>query len=385
MKRFLPLVVALAVVGAAIGSGKIPSIIRHKLADWFSPEDAIPVKAVRVRRSSVASEVHGIGEFRPVQEMDIVATIPGVLQEMRYKVGDSVAAGQLVASLRATELIQRSHQAEAALEAAKADVREKETRLKDLEKELERARELRNRDLIAGQEVSAAEAAAATGRAQTELARAQAAQQQASLEQLRYLLSFSQVLAPFGGVVTRRISEPGSYVQRSEPIITLASLDVMRVRVKIPEKDLHSIHRGMEAQIKAEALPGRVFDGHVVALRSAPDAAGSEPEAEIHVKNNERLLTNGMRASVSLRMNEKRDALVVPQRAVREIAAKSYVDVVVNGRVQQRAVTVAGNQEKTVEITSGVHEGEWVIVDSPRPLMASSRVRMVTEKIDPKQ
>ena len=383
MRRLLPLFFALATVGAVIGYRTASPGIGEKFLGWFVVEDEIPVRAVQVRRVPIALEVHGTGELRPVKEADIVSTIPGVLAEMRYQVGDAVSAGQVVASLRITELVQRSGQTEAALKAAQVDLREKEIRLNDLEKALERTRELRARDLIAAQDVSAAETAAATARAQMELARAQVAQQQASLEQLRYFLSFSKLVAPFSGVVTRRMSEPGTYLRQSEPVVTVGSLDAMRVMSKIPENDLNRVQRGMPARIAVEAFPGRVFEGHVIAMHSGSEAGDSGTGAEILVTNPEHLLKPNMRASVLLLTGEKRNVLLVPRQAVTEIAGKSHVDVVLNGRVQRKAITVGQDQETTVEVVGGVREGDWVVVDSRQPLIANSRVRIAAEKTNP--
>jgi len=383
MKRFLPIFFTLATVSAIIGYRIASSDIGERFLSWFGAENEIPVQAVQVRRGSLTAEVHGSGELRPVKEADVVASIPGILQEVKCKVGDAVAAGQVIASLRATELIQRSRETEAALRAAQGDLRENEAHLSEQQKKLEQTRELSDRDLIARQELSAVESAAATARAQTELARARLAQQQASLEQLRYLLSFSQVLAPFAGVVTRRLSEPGAYLQRSEPIITLGTLDLMQVIIKIPEKDLSLIHRGMPAQIKVEAFPGRIFEGNVSVLHSGSQTTGSSTIAEIHVANRDRLLATGMGASVALLAGEKREALLVPRQAVMEIAGKNYGDVVVKGRVQQRPITVGWNQEGMVEIISGAREGDWIIVGSPAPLTDNTRVRIAAEKKNP--
>ena len=359
----------------------VPSGIGEKLSSWFGAENEIPVEAMQVRRVSLTLEVHGSGDLKAVKEVDVVSSIPGILEETRYKVGDAVAAGQVVASVRATELIRQLREAEAAIKTAQADLRETQTRLGDLEKGLERTRELRNKDLIAGQDLSAAEAAVATARAQKELAEAQVAQQQASLEQLRYLLRFSKVLAPFGGVVTRRLSEPGTYLQRSEPIVTLANPDLLRVMVEIPEKDLGLIHLGMPAQISVEAHPGRTFEGTVVALHSGSQITGSNSAAEIHMTNSERLLRIGMRASVLLLTGEKRAALLIPKEAIRETTGNNYVDIVTNRRVQPRAITVGRNHQSMVEVISGVGEGEWVIINSrQQPFAANRKVSIIAGK-----
>jgi multidrug efflux pump subunit AcrA (membrane-fusion protein) len=120
MKRFLPIVIFLGIAAVAIGSWKLLPVLSHKISPWLSGEEAIPVRAVQARRGSVVVELHGSGELTPVKQVDIVSAIPGVLEEVRYQVGDSVAAGQLIAAVRPTELIERSRQTEAALKAARA-------------------------------------------------------------------------------------------------------------------------------------------------------------------------------------------------------------------------------------------------------------------------
>jgi RND family efflux transporter MFP subunit len=381
MKRFLPIVTLLGIAAVAIVLWKFIPALSDKISPLLTGQDPIAVRAVQVRRGSVAVEIRGSGQLAPVKQVDIVSPVPGVLEEIRYKVGDSVAAGQLIASVRPTELLERLRQTEASLKAARADVGKSESRLKDTEKELERTRELRNRDLIAGQDLKAAEAAAATTRAETDLARAQEAQQQATVEQLRYIVSFSKIAAPFAGVVSRRQKTAGSRVQRSEPILTLASLDLMRVTIGISDKDLNLIQRDTPGQIIVEDFPGRTFEGNVVGVRSA--AADSKTEAEIHVKNSEHLLTGGMVAFVSLSTAEKRSALLIPKQALFKAGEKSYVDVVANRRIQRRVITVGENQKSMIELTSGVREGEWVVAASARPLKANSKVRIITEKTTP--
>ena len=196
MRRLLGILLALAAVGIVSSYRLGPVGVIEKFRGWFALEDEILVRAVQVRRGPVAMEVHGSGTLQPVKEVEIVSMVPGFLEEMRYKAGDVVSAGQWVGSIRATELIQRARQIEAALDAVQADLHEKENRLNDLEKKLERARELRNQDLIAGKDLTDAETAVATARAQMELGQAQVAQHRASLEQVRYLHSFSKLIAP---------------------------------------------------------------------------------------------------------------------------------------------------------------------------------------------
>ena len=358
-----------------------PAEILQKLRVGLAFEDEIPVRAVQTKRGSMTVEIHGSGTLEPLKEVEIVTMIPGLLEAVRFNVGEPVSAGQWVASIRATELIRRQREVEIGLEAVQADLGGKEKRLSDLEKKLAQVRELRDQDLIARKELTDAEAAVATADAQVKLAQAQAAQYRASLEQLRYLLKFSKVSAPVSGVITRRLSTPGTYLQRSEPILAMANLDVMRVTIQIPRASAGGIQRDMPARVTAETFPERVFDGHVVDTRSESETGDQGSEIEIQIANAKQLLKPGVRVSVSLSY-EKANVLLIPRQAISEISGKSYVDVIANGRIQRRTITLGQRSQATAEVADGLREGEWIVVQSQRPLKTHSRVRVVSAKAD---
>ena len=110
-----------------------------------------------------------VDELQAVEVVDVVSPVAGQLSKVQLKVGDKVAKGQTLATVRSGELLQRVEKIAAALEAATADLRQKESRLADAEKALERAHELHSRDLISGRDLKEAEAARDTARAQQAL------------------------------------------------------------------------------------------------------------------------------------------------------------------------------------------------------------------------
>ncbi|HSE91103.1 MAG TPA: efflux RND transporter periplasmic adaptor subunit, partial [Candidatus Binatia bacterium] len=173
-----------------------------------------------------------------------------------------------MATVRSYELLARVEKIAAALDAAKADLRQKENQLAEAEKTLARARELRNRDLIPGQDLNQAEVALDTARAQQILTLAQVAEQQAALEQTQYVLSVARLVAPLNGVVIRVLAESGASVQTSIPVFSIGALASLKVMIEIPERDIDFVRVGVAVQIRADGLPERVFAGQVTALRS---------------------------------------------------------------------------------------------------------------------
>jgi membrane fusion protein, macrolide-specific efflux system len=165
MKRWLLITLA---VGALIiiGYRQLPSAMMKKVVGWFITDDTIAVTDAQVNRELLPHIVHGRGQLQTVEVVDVFSPVAGQLSKVQLKVGDKVAKGQTLATVRSRELLQRVEKIAAALEAATADLRQKEGRLAEAEKALGRAHELHSRDLIPGQDLKEAEAARDTARAQ---------------------------------------------------------------------------------------------------------------------------------------------------------------------------------------------------------------------------
>jgi RND family efflux transporter MFP subunit len=297
MKQWLLIILAM---GALIIGYR--QLIMEKFLGWFVAHDPIRVTAPPVSKPVIPHIVRGRGELQAVEVVDVVSPVAGQLSKVQLKVGDKVAKGQPLASVRSRELLQRMEKVAVTLEAATADLRQKESRLAEAEKTLATARELYSRDLIPGRDLKEAEAARDTARAQQALTYAQVAEQQAALEQTRYFLAVSKLVAPLSGVVTRIAPESGADVQTSTPIFSLGALEPLTVMIEIPETDLDFVRDGVAARVRADALPDRVFEGQVTLLQSKLEKT-QRVFVEVQLANRERLLVPGMKVEVTLAQN----------------------------------------------------------------------------------
>jgi RND family efflux transporter MFP subunit len=382
MKRYLWLVIVIAVTILFLGQRQVLPWVAS-LSGWFSMSQAMPVQVVQVKRGGIDALVRESAELESGQDVDVSSVMPGVVTEVRFKVGDRVQAGQVVATIRATGLRQGVEQTEANLKAAEASLKEKEDRLSDALKQLERARDYRARDLISGRDVNLAETAAETAKAQRDLARAQLEQQKAASAQLRYLSAGSKVVAPSGGLVTQRWVEPGGSTLSAAPILTLSELDPLKVTINVAPADLPAIRKGMVAEVTAEKLPGRIFNGQVVDIDAAAAATGQSPAVDIQLPNRDGLLTPGMMVAVALPLEAKKTALLVPKAALVEADGKSFVYVVEDQLARRVVVTTGWNKDEKIEIINGVREGEWVVIDGQKNLKPSQKVRPVVSDTRP--
>jgi RND family efflux transporter MFP subunit len=298
MKRWV--LITLALGALIIGYRQLRSTTKG----WFGTDDTISATGTPVNRELMPPVVRERGRLQAVEVVDVFSPVAGHLNKVQFKAGDKVVKGQTLATVRSDELLQRVEKIAAALEAAKADLRQKESRLAEAEKVLDRAHELHSRDLIPGRDLKEAEAARDTARAQQSLTHAQVAAQQAALEQTRYLLSVAKVVAPFNGVVTRRLADSGVYVQASTPIFSVGALELLQLVIEIAERDVHFVRKGVAAQIRADALPGRVFAGQVTAL-IFDSKTTQKAVAEVQLSNRDRLLFPGMIVEVTVGQNSQ--------------------------------------------------------------------------------
>jgi len=380
MKRYLWLCIPLAVALIWLGGGaRLGTVLYDAWQDWLDG-GAVYLRVVQVRKGAISIIVRGSGKLEPVKMADIPSPLGGTLAQVHVKIGDAVKDGQLLATVRAGEIIQRLERSEQALRLAEAALKKAEEQHAAAVNRLEKTRELLGQDLIARKDLSAAEAGAAAASAALDLALAQINQRKAEQAQLRQLLALSNIFAPFAGVVTRRWAEPGGQVKSSAPVLTISDPGLLKIVIKIPAKYLSSIHKGLAAQVELKDFPGRVLQGQAANAYPDTTTGGDGALAEIRAVNAEFEWTPGSQASVTLRLDERRDALLVPKQTLVERDGRTFVYAIVDGKAQGRPVVTGESQDEMVEMTSGVVEREWIVVAPPRTMAEGLRVRVLENR-----
>ena len=179
---------------------------------------------------------------------------------------------------------------------------------------------------------------------------------------------YTRIIAPFSGVVTWRYADTGALVQagtsnaNSEPVVKLAEIDLMRLRVPVPESVAAGVRRGQSADVRVQAT-GEHFTGTVTRFTDSLDRSTRTMEVEIDVPNRGFRLAPGMYADVNLELQDRPNVLTVPVQAVNHNGDKATV-LVVDGRhhVEVREVRTGMEGPNRIEVVAGLKEGEQVIV-----------------------
>ncbi len=360
---------------------------------------SLPVVAVaRVSRKDLARRFEIAAEFRPYQEINIYAKVPGYVKKIFVDIGDRVRTGQLLAVLEIPELT-------ADLDHAKAAMRRSQDELRRAQSELARARyahevshleSTRLADvvkarpgLVAQQEIDdaqgrdrEAEAQVAAAEAGLEAAQEQLQVDQASLVREQSLVDYSRIVAPFDGVVTARYADTGAMVaagtsseKQALPVVKLAQNSLLRLDIPVPESIVPRIQMGTPVSLRVPSL-GKTFEGKVVRFADSIDVATRTMTTEIDVPNPRLELVPGMYAYASLTLDRKPDALAVPVLALIHSENQTKVlEVDSGGQIEEKPVTVGIQTPEEVEILSGLHLSDLVVVGQQAQLQPGEKVR----------
>jgi RND family efflux transporter MFP subunit len=338
-----------------------------------------------VKRDTIATSLSIAGQFIPYQNVELHAKVAGYIHKINVDIGDHVHQGQVLAVLEIPELTAQVdeakagvHHAEEEIQRAHSDVLRAQADNVALHANAER---LVNTDkvrpgLIAQQELDDATAKDRASQAQVEAAKSAlgAAQQQlevARADQQHYsaLSDYARITAPYDGVVTWRFSDTGALVQAGTsntsglPVVTIAQVDVLRLRIPVPESIAAKVKIGDSADVHVQAT-GEHFTGKVARFTDSLDTSTRTMQVEIDVPNSNYHLQPGMYADVTLSANSRPNALTIPIEAIeRADSGKTTVLVLdAKNQVQAREVQVGIESSNNVEILTGLTEGERVIV-----------------------
>jgi RND family efflux transporter MFP subunit len=346
--------------------------------------DATPVDTAIVAVAEVADMFEAGGIVQARTTATLMARIPAPVREVRAVPGDRVRAGQVLIVLDGRDLAAQARRARAEGAAADQDVIAAASERQATEAALALARLTHAR--IAGlhtkrsatpQELDDATAAlrAAEARAAGAVARAQAALSgvegaRAASEAADATETFSRIAAPFDGVVTEKMIEPGNMAAPGTPLMRVEDTRRFRLDVRVDESRIGRVSPGATVAIALEGgsdAAARVVDGTVTEVSRAVDAGARSFLVKIELPA-DRGLRSGMfgRARFS---TQPRRALTVPEAALVHRGQVTSVFVLEKDIARVRLVNVSGT-----EVLAGLSEGDVVIVTPPPTLTDGRRV-----------
>jgi len=386
MSHFLNRRSAFILAGIALVAGFVWVVARS------GPLAPVRVTVTQVTRADLAPMLFGIGVVEARRSYLVGPTTAGRVRQVAVDVGDVVRAGQLLAEMDPVDLDQRLASTVAAAARAKNAVDTAAAQLADsvARREVAAANVRRYDDLGAKgfvsstvvegktQELKSAEAQTAGAEASLAGARQDLARLNAERSGAQEQRANQRLLAPADGLVTARDAEPGSTVVAGQAVVRLVAADSLWVKLRLDQNRSAGLQVGLPAEIVLRSRPGQVLAGKVARIEMLSDSVTEERIAQVSFDTPPVDVSVGEMSEITLRLPGVRQALVVPNAALRLRGGKTGVWVQAADTLNFVAVKAGtSGADGRVQILEGLKEGDAVIVHSERDLGVQSRIQVV--------
>lgn len=343
------LLLAIALHGCA-PNGVAGDNSAEKKAEKDKAEAAIPVEVAVPVRGEMLAMYSGTATLEAEADAEVIAKVGGEVRRILVEEGDQVRAGQLLAQLDDRQLRLQAAQTRAA--RAKA------------ERDFKRQLELHDKGLVS---------AGAFEGLKYDLDNQVAADDLAQLN-----LSYSEIRAPFAGIVSTRHVKLGQEIAVGASVFRVTDPTPLKGNVFVPERELARLKPGQAATISVDALAGRAFPAIVKLVSPVVDAATATFKVTLEVNDPQGDLKPGMFARVGIVFERRPDALTIPRVALLDTDGASNVFVVSSGKAEQRTVRTGLSNAGRIEILDGLKGAEQVVVVGQNGLKDGNAVRVVT-------
>ena len=364
---FAIVVMGVAVVGLVwLGIG--PRLAqRAALAKAQTSADAPrKVRVARVKGGNPVAELKLPATSAPLRSTQLYAKTTGFLRKNHVDVGDLVKVGQLLADVDSRETDQE-------LALAEARVGESQANIGIALGTADRNAELAKQGVVSKQQAEDSRALANSATATLKI-------RQADVERVRAMRAYQRVTAPFDGTVLRRNVDPGSLVgptgAAGVPLFEIASIDVLRVVVDVPQGFAKDVVKDMEATVYMPQTPNKVAKGKVVRLSAALDSATRTRRVEIEIPGGE-VLPNAF-VYVKLALPKTTNGIAIPASGLIVRKEGTLVAKVEGDHVKLVTIDILRDQGKELDIVGGaLAPGDRIVQNPSDELVDGTKVDAV--------
>jgi membrane fusion protein (multidrug efflux system) len=310
---------------------------------------AVQAVVVEARAQAVSESLSLVGTVAPTEMVEIKSETDGTVQEVPFQEGQEVKQGDLLLLLDESKLASAVAEAEATFKLSEAN--------------FERSKQLFADKLISLQEYDQIAAQYSANRASLDLKKRQ--------------LKDARILAPFKGTIGARQISPGQVISKNTTLSWLVDLDPVKLEVDVPERYLGQVALGQRIQFTVAAFPEESFEGEVYFISPQLSSTTRTALVKARIPNPTHKLKGGMFASLTLRLQLRDSAIVVPEPALMSNGDSSTIFVLdQNSNAQMRPVKIGLRLAGKAEVLSGLQAGEKVVVEGVQKLGPGTPVKI---------
>ncbi|HKE38924.1 MAG TPA: efflux RND transporter periplasmic adaptor subunit [Casimicrobiaceae bacterium] len=349
------LLVAAGFAGYWFGQQKDAGPATQVAAPRSNPASAsVVVEASKVAKAALPQGITAVGSLRSDESVTLRPEVAGRINSIHFHEGERVVKGAPLVKLDTSVTEAEERQARANLTWAK----QKYQRALDLEKQ----------GFISSQAKDEAENNLKVSEAALALAEAK--------------LAKLTITAPFSGIIGLRSVSVGDYVKEGADMVNLEAIDPLKVDFRVPEVYLTQLRVGQTLELTLDAMPGKTYEGRLLAINPLIDAAGRSVVIRAQVKNQDAALRPGMFARVRLFTRDVQEALMVPEQAIVPQGEEWFVYRVVDGKAQRAKVDIGQRRDGKAEIVKGLDAGDLVVTAGQLKLREGVPVQVATTQRD---
>lgn len=330
--------------------------------------DSVPVKVTEAKIQPVIETLPLTGTVTSAQSAALSPRVSGLVARVNVDAGDRVTVGDVLIELDTTLARLEQNRSLAALNEARVALAE--------------AKRLRDEaiDLARSKNIPATTVQARI--ADVEMKSAAVATAEAEYQQQVEILKRHSVLAPFAGVVSRKLTEAGEWVQTGTAVLELVAIDQLRIDVQAPQEYFHLINQQNPVTVILDAVPGKKFIGKVATTVPVNNPNARTFLVRILVENAQDYIIPGMSAQAIFTIKLQEEALVLPRDAtIQHPDGRNTVWIInnVNGQyiASELQVQLGRNLSNSVIIKNGLKPGSLVVIRGNETLMEGQRVHIL--------
>ena len=320
--------------------------INEKNSKATAADVRIPVKIATVQNQVLEISIKKTGNLAPFKEAKALAMTNGTIRELRFKLGDHVSQGQVLAVTDARLLQLELQKAKNNALKARYDLDTYAELLQGKATTQEKVNNLRQNYLDAVNQV----------------------------DQAQKNLADVAIKAPTSGMISAKTVEEGVFVNSGAEIATIINLSKAKVQVNLTENEVYQVAIGQSVKITTDVYPGKIFTGSISFISPQADQTHNYP-VEIMVDNaSQSILRSGTFVYADFSRTTKQQMLVIPREALTGSVKNASVYVVTNNIARQKTIQTGFELGGNIQVLSGLLPGDLVVTSGQINLKDGSQV-----------